>query len=590
MNWATLREDLRLIPAFARLLPALYRLAREDGGNAATRLCDLAEHQPARPCLRFEHGALTYADFNGLVNAFAAVLRQAGVGREPFALVMENGPNLLAAQLAAAKTGAVAALIPPQLSGAALSLALRQSGARHVFTDATCLPRVVAPPESASLTLWGQGDPALIPPHVEPLDAALAAAPRHEPPPVTVRPDDVFLYLYAAAAGGVAKPALVQHRRFRLVGTGLSRLLGLNAEDVIYAPLPLFEGAGNLLGFNLALHAGACFASRRMPQADIGLAEARRHGATVLVYTGDLCRRWLRQPAGPGERDHHLRLAVGSGLPADLWPSFVERFAIPRVVETYGAAEGNLQLINLAGRPGSVGRALPLRHGAARLARCDVDSGRLERDQHGFAIACADGEVGELLGRITPREWLPYAGYVDRQATEARIARNVFRHGDAYFRSGDRMRRDADGYFTFVDRAGDSLRWHGASVSSAEVGDVLRNIPGIAEVYVYGVEVAGCDGRAGMAALVLNDGPFDADACYRAVQLLAPYAQPAFVRLAPAGEVGDDGASRQRIWQREGYDLDRIADPVYVRDDRGKSFVRLTRAIAAIAGGPQWPL
>lgn len=591
MNWATLREDLRLLPTFARIVPSLRRLARAVDANLGALLRDHAQRHPHRICLRFEQGDLTYAEFNGAVNAFAAVLRQAGVGREPVALVMENGPTLLAAQLAVAKTGAIAALVNSQLTGSALSQALRQSSARHVFTDATCLPRVVAPPESASLTIWGQGDPALIPPHVEPLDAALAAAPRSEPPSVAVRLDDVFLYVFTSGTSGAPKPALVRHRRFQQAGVLLGELLDIGAEDVIYSPLPLTHGESNLVGFSLALHAGATFASCRRVQADAVVADLHRSQATVLVYSGELCRQLLRLPAAANEREHGLRLAVGAGLRGDIWQPFAERFAIPRIVELYGLTEGNVHLLNLAGRPGSVGRPLPLRHGDVRLARCDIETGRLERDERGFAIACADGEVGELLGRITARALLPFEGYLDAKATEARIARNVFRHGDAYFRTGDLLRRDADGYFAFVDRTGDSFRWHGENVSSEEVAEVLRGVAGVAEAHVFGVEVPGCDGRAGMAVLVLAPGAeFAAAGCYRAVQALVPYAQPAFLRVVGAVERTGTLKPRKFELQRQGFDLQRVADPLYVRDDRSKSFVRLTPALAAVVGSDAWPL
>ena len=84
------------------------------------------------------------------------------------------------------------------------------------------------------------------------------------------------------------------------------------------------------------------------------------------------------------------------------------------------------------------------------------------------------------------------------------MLRDVFEKGDCWFRTGDLMRRDAHGYFYFVDRIGDTFRWKGENVATSEVAEALGVVPGVAEANVYGVTVPGQDGRAGMAALVVG--------------------------------------------------------------------------------------
>ena len=95
------------------------------------------------------------------------------------------------------------------------------------------------------------------------------------------------------------------------------------------------------------------------------------------------------------------------------------------------------------------------------------------------------------------------------------------------------MRRDDHGYFYFVDRIGDTFRWKGENVATSEVAEALSAVPGIQEANVYGVAVPGMDGRAGMAALVV-DGGFDiAGLAHRLEGRLPHYARPVFLRLQP---------------------------------------------------------
>ena len=119
----------------------------------------------------------------------------------------------------------------------------------------------------------------------------------------------------------------------------------------------------------------------------------------------------------------------------------------------------------------------------------------------GFCRRCKDGEIGEALGRIGDDAATRFEGYSQGAETERKILRDVFKAGDAWMRTGDLMRRDAEGFYAFVDRIGDTFRWKGENVATLEVASALAKCPGVAESIVYGVKVAGMDGRAGMALL-----------------------------------------------------------------------------------------
>jgi fatty-acyl-CoA synthase len=580
MKLRLLWDDLRELPVFMGMAGALRRASDDSRDTVGVLVREQAQRIPDRTLLRFEHETVTYGEFNAMANAFAAVFRLAGVSREPVAVMMENSPVLLAAQAAVAKVGAIGALVNTHLSGASLSHVLLSSKARHVFVDASCLPRVVALSECAGLTVWSQGDPAELPPHVEPLDAALAAADRSEPAMPDVRCRDVFLYIYTSGTTGYPKAAIVRHGRYIISGIGLSGLLGIDADDVLYAPLPLYHGESNFVGFSVALRVGGTFASRRRFSASEFLDDVRRHSATAFVYVGELCRYLLRQPPTPYDRDHRLRLAVGAGLRPDIWEEFQQRFGIARIVEMYGATEGNVSLMNREGRVGSVGRPHPFQHSQVRLARYDVAKGELARGPDGFLVPCAVDEPGELLGRVSRRGPMPYDGYSDSRASEAKVIRNAFRRGDAYFRSGDILRRDRDGYFYFVDRVGDTFRWKGENVATQEVAEILNGAPGVSETNVYGVQVPGSDGRAGMAALVLEpDTRFDPVAFYAHAEQLPTYARPLFVRIVHAMDVTGTLKQRKVDLQRQGYDPNACDGPLYVRDDAQRRYVPLTTAL-----------
>ncbi|HVM96746.1 MAG TPA: long-chain-acyl-CoA synthetase [Candidatus Acidoferrales bacterium] len=578
MRLRLLLDDLRDLPMFLRMGSALRQASADGRETLGVLIRQQAERIPNRVLLRFENETVTFGEYNCGVNSFAAVFAQAGVSRgEPLALMMENSPSLLMAQGAAAKIGAVAALLNTHLSGKSLSHVLKTSGARHVFVDAACLQRMVEVPEAVTFTIWGQGESRTLPPHVEPLDAAVAAAPTHEPTMPDLRGRDVFLYIYTSGTTGYPKAAIVRHTRFTMAGLGLSALLGIGADDVIYAPLPLYHGESNFVGFSVAMRTGGCFASRRRFSASEFLDDVRRHGATAFVYVGELCRYLLNQPESPHDRDHKLRLAVGAGLRPDIWERFQKRFGIERIVEMYGATEGNVSLMNRSGRPGSVGRAHPFQHHLLRLARYDFAKGELARDSKGRLIECGVDEPGELLGKIASGATMPFDGYSDSKANETKLVRDAFRRGDAYFRSGDILRRDAEYYYYFVDRVGDTFRWKGENVATQEVAEFLNGVPGIAETNVYGVELRPFDGRAGMAAVVLVPGErFDPDSFYSRAEQLPAYARPVFVRVLASMDVTGTLKQRKIELQSEGYDPNVVRDPLYVRDDNQKLYVPLT--------------
>ncbi len=239
-----------------------------------------------------------------------------------------------------------------------------------------------------------------------------------------------------------------------------------------------------------------------------------------------------------------------------------------------------MSLLNLDNRVGSVGRIPTKLLMDARLVRYDVERDEHLRDAKGHLIECAPNEVGELIGAMPRRASDTrgrFEGYTSREATERKVLRNAFEDGDSFFRTGDLLKRDAEGYFFFVDRIGDTFRWKGENVSTQEVAEALASFPGVDMVNVYGVSVPGADGRAGMAALVLSSADeFDPRAFYaHAVTALPAYATPVFLRLQHDAEVTGTFKLRKVELQQEGYDPTKVSEPLFVRDDGARSYARL---------------
>src|SRR5213076_3335037 len=195
---------------------------------------------------------------------------------------------------------------------------------------------------------------------------------------------------------------------------------------------------------------------------------------TLFQYIGELCRYLLASPPQAQETRHALRLCCGNGLRSDVWEQFQKRFRIPQILEYYAATEGSFSLYNCEGRVGAIGRipAFLAHRVPVALVRFDTEAGAPVRDEAGHCLRCAPDEVGEAIGALSRpggQDGGRFEGYADPEASKQKILRDVFAEGDAWYRTGDLMRQDEQGFFYFVDRVGDTFRWKGENVSTGEV-------------------------------------------------------------------------------------------------------------------------
>src|SRR5690606_38786878 len=132
------------------------------------------------------------------------------------------------------------------------------------------------------------------------------------------------------------------------------------------------------------------------------------------------------------------------------------------------------------------------------------DNGEPVRLPNGMCKLVRVGDTGEAIGVIGSSVKHDFTGYADKAATQKKILTDVFKKGDRWFRTGDLIRKDKNGSVILMDRLGDTFRWKGENVSTAEVEQHLSEAEGVQEVIAYGVEIAGQDGKAGMVGLVLD--------------------------------------------------------------------------------------
>jgi fatty-acyl-CoA synthase len=355
-------------------------------------------------------------------------------------------------------------------------------------------------------------------------------------------------------------------------------------DDRMYDTLPMYHSVGGVVAIGAMLVNGGSVVLRRRFSASRFWDDVVGWDCTLFQYVGELCRYLVNSPPHRRETGHRIRLCCGNGLSTSVWRELQRRFRIPRVLEFYAATEGNFSLYNCEGKPGAIGRVPPFLAHRLTIALIRLAPGTLEpvRDRDGFCIRCAPDEVGEAIGRIGGDGADPasrFEGYTDDAASQKKVLRDVFVPGDAWLRSGDLMRRDAQGFFYFIDRIGDTFRWKGENVSTTEVAEAIAACPGVVEAAVYGVPVRGTEGRAGMAAIVAAPD-FELGALRRHLLATLPdYARPLFLRLCGAIETtGTLKPNKQRL-MAEGYDPAGVDDPIYFDDRRQAAFVRLDDAL-----------
>jgi fatty-acyl-CoA synthase len=582
------------IKGWVRALEMTARIERHPLRTLPVLVNEMAQAVGQAPALLSDRECFSFRQLAERANRYARWALDQGLRvAETICLLMPNRPEYVAIWLGITQVGGVVALLNTNLSGAALAHCVKIAAPRHIIVAAELLEAFhrAAPLLDEAVPLWIHGETempgtqagrfACIEPEIEGFggEELTASERRH------VSLSQRALCIYTSGTTGLPKAANVSHHRIMSWSCWFAGMMDVGSTDRMYDCLPMYHSVGGVVAIGSLLVVGGSVVIREKFSARTFWDDIVAFDCSLFQYIGELCRYLLNSPAPEEMKEHRLRLCCGNGLRADIWSEFKARFRIPQILEFYAATEGNFSLYNLEGKPGAIGRIPPFmaKGFPAAIVRFDVETGEPARDAQGACIRCSRDEVGEAIGRISigristdgSRPANRFEGYTSGADTDKKILRNVFAEGDAWLRTGDLMRQDEMGFFYFVDRVGDTFRWKGENVSTIEVAEALSSCPGVIEANVYGVAVPGTEGRAGMAALVVDPSFELATLRAHLVERLAVYARPLFLRISAELEITETFKQKKHNLAREGFDPAIVPDRLYVDHPRLQAYVPL---------------
>ena len=484
--------------SIARSALPLPKLFAPSERTLPKMLARQAERYAQRRLVAIGGLTLTYAQTAEAAAGYGAALAAAGTKfGDRVAIMCGNRAELLLTILGCAWLGAIAVPINTASRGGQLEHILSNCGGRLLVIERefaavlAVLDRSRVPLE----TLWLVGEG----PEPSPGQFTCAAfpPPRAGAPAHPLEPSDTFAILYTSGTTGLSKGVCCPHAQYFWWAVYTGELLGVREGDMLMTTLPMFH-TNALNAFFQALLNGATLIVEPRFSASGFMAALARHEATVTYVLGAMVPMLLAQEPSAADRAHQVRIALAPAVPAHFHAQFTERFGFG-LLDGYGSTETNCIMgASLAEqRPGLMGRLLP--GFAARVV-----------DAHDNEVA--DGEAGELILRADE----PFAfatGYFGMPEKTVEAWRNL------WFHTGDRVVRESDGFYRFIDRMKDAIRRRGENISSYEVEQVLVSHPQVENAAVFPVRSELAEDEV-MAAVVLRP-----DAALSFVALL-DYCQP----------------------------------------------------------------
>uniref|UniRef100_A0A8C1GRP6 long-chain-fatty-acid--CoA ligase n=1 Tax=Cyprinus carpio TaxID=7962 RepID=A0A8C1GRP6_CYPCA len=569
------------------LLKFVSRRRRRPLFLALDRFLEQVETRPNKAFIVFENKRYSFKDADRESNRIANALRVASVLRpgDTAVLFMQNEPAFIFCWLALAKLGCACALLNCSIRARSLIASVRCCRGATVLIASEelqgAVEEVYEDLQQEGLTMIFITAEELRSSRMKSLIRA-AQESSDADVPQTLRADVCFtspaVYIYTSGTTGLPKAAVITQTRL-LAALAVLASNGVTDSDVIYVTLPLYHTAGFLVGFMGSIETGSTIILRRKFSASQFWDECRAHNVTVIQYIGEVLRYLCNTPQRASDKEHAVRLAVGNGLRSDVWREFLKRFGHIQVREFYASTEGNVGFVNYAGKIGAVGRVSFLHKKLFPYAIIQYDTEHDEpvRNSRGLCVEVPKGQTGLLVSKIT--EIAPFVGYAqNEQQTEKKRLRDVLKHGDVYFNSGDLLKIDHDNFIYFQDRVGDTFRWKGENVATTEVSDIISMLEFVEEANVYGVRVPGHEGRIGMAAVkVMDRMEFECKKTFDHVcRFLPVYARPRFIRIQSSMDVTATFKQLKLKLVEAGFNPSMTTDRLYFLCERERTYVSLT--------------
>ncbi|MGE8560198.1 MAG: long-chain-acyl-CoA synthetase [Acinetobacter sp.] len=538
---AKLPKFMSKVPHLLSGLKQAYLRTADTPAGLGIAFEKAVKRNPHGMALLFEDQKFSYQQLNEWANQIGHFYLSIGARKgDVIAVMVENRPELVATVVALAKIGVTAALVNTSQTGKALTHSINLVKPIALIAGEEC--RAAVEEVRADLALqedrfhWFADQATRIDAGQAPKDWTNLAAkvdnfPQFNTPTThTVQGKDGLFYIYTSGTTGLPKAVIFTHSRWTLAYGTYGHVLNLNKNDVMYVTLPLYHATGIVVCWCGVIAGSATLALRRKFSTSSFWKDVQKFDVSAIGYVGELCRYLMDAPVSELEHGHRVKKMIGNGMRPNIWDKFKARFGIEEILELYASSEGNVGFSNVFNFDNTVGFS-PTPYA---IVEFDKESNAPVKDAKGWCKKVKKGEVGLLIGKITRRS--PFDGYTDPEKNKSVIMKNVFKHGDSYFNTGDLVRDIGFRHAQFVDRLGDTFRWKGENVSTTEVENTVSEYEKIAEAVVYGVEIPNTNGRAGMAAITLAEGaeltPEDLQQMVTEFKKCLPaYAVPVFLRV-----------------------------------------------------------
>jgi citronellyl-CoA synthetase len=537
-----------------------------------------ASQMPNRPALLFGDKCWTWNELNQESNRFANYFLNLGLKYDDVvALIIDNCPEYLFSSTGINKIQGISSLINVNQRKSALEHVVKVSDPKWIVIDGDNLLNLLEIEENLEIPK----ENILVINNFQNIKHEFVNLNREmnktesSNPPTTLNSteDQICVYLFSSGTTGYPKAITLSNIKLMSVGIHGYIVLKLSSNEIIYIPTPLYHGLGFNVGWVGAVYGGATTAIRKRFSSSNYWKDISKFKATCTVYIGEIPRYLLNLPESEYERQSTLKRMIGLGLRKNVWLKFKERFKIEHIYEYYASTEVG-GYINLDDAPGMVGR---LTSPTVLLAKFNRDTGEFYKNQDGFQTPCKPGEEGIALVNLKVEPY--FTGYKYQEQTEKKLLRNVFEKDDIYFYTGDLLKLHENNWVSFVDRLGNTFRWKGENVSTTEVETILNSHPPILGSNVYGVELPSAEGRAGMAAIRVDEpaGLDIAEFSHFLFENLPKYAIPVFIRIQTNRlDTTGNFKLRKTNLQKEGFNIEEISDKIYVLLPGKSDYTQLT--------------